>query len=159
MEPKIIEKGPIRLAGIVAQASPDQVDFEAVWKTGFQQYLPHIRPYSVDKAFYGAWFNTSQGWVTAAEKDRMEYLVGMAVEDMPEPPGGDVVVREIPPAKYAVFACKAAAVSQTYGQVLLHWLPTSDYTYDHAAADFEFYPRKTSRENSPAFVYVPIKER
>ncbi len=159
MEPKIIERGPIRLAGVIAQAAPDQVNFDAVWQNGFQKYLPQIRPYSVDKAYYGAWFNTSAGWVTSDEKERMEYLVGMAVEDWPEPPSADVVVREIPPAKYAVFSCKAGSVSQTYGQVLLHWLPTSDYVYDHAAADFEFYPRKVSKDSSPAFVYVPIKER
>lgn len=159
MEPKIIERGPIRLAGVVAQVSPDQVDFDSVWENGFQKYLAQIRPFSVDKALYGAWFNTSSGWITSDEKDRMEYLVGMAVEDLPQPPGSDVVVREIPPARYAVFACKAGTVAQVYGQVLLHWLPTSGYAYDHAAADFELYPRTPSRDTSPAFVYVPIKDR
>ncbi len=152
MNVRFEEKGPIRLVGIVTHGKPEEITphITDIWMNQFMKFDEQLRPYSVDKAYYGAWIGTPDG--------SADYMAGMAVENLPEIPEG-LGERILPAAKYAVFDCTVATIGDTYGQVYGEWLPASAYEYDMMAADFEFYPPNTENNASPTAVYIPIKEK
>ncbi len=152
MDVRFVEKGPIRVAGILTHGRPEEITprITDIWMNEFMKYDEQLKPYSPDKAYFGAWFGYPDG--------SADYLVGMAVENLSEIPEG-LVERVLPAAKYAVFACTVGTIGETYGQIYGQWLPASPYEYDTMAADFEFYPPDTETNQSPTEVYIPVKEK
>jgi AraC family transcriptional regulator len=150
MEPKFVEKGPIRLIGIVKTGKLDDIvpNLNDIWMNQFMNYEPQVKPFSIDQAYYGAWIGHPDGSCT--------YVAGMAVAEMAEIPGG-LAERVLPAAQYVVFDCTVKTIGQTYDEVYGRWLPASTYEYDLMANDFEFYPADTETNESPAQVYVPVR--
>jgi predicted transcriptional regulator YdeE len=150
MEPKFVEKGPIRLVGVIAFGKPETITprLNDIWMNQFMKFDDQLKPYSIDKAYYGAWIGDPEGNST--------YFAGMAVENLPEIPRG-LEERILPAATYAVFDCTVGTFGDAYGEVYGSWLPQSAYEYDIMAADFEFYPPDTATNQSPAQIFIPVK--
>ncbi len=110
MEPRFVEKEPIRLVGIANFGKPEEIvpKLNDIWMNQFMKYDEQLKPYSVDKAYYGAWIGDPDGNAT--------YVAGMMVENMAEVPAG-LGVRTLPAARYAVFPCTVSTIGKTYGQV------------------------------------------
>ena len=152
MEPKFIDKDPIRLVGVIAFGKPETITplLNDIWMNQFMKYDDQLKPYSVDKAYYGAWIGEPDGNAT--------YVAGMAVENLPEIPQG-LGERVLPAATYAVFDCTVGSIGDAYGEIYGTWLPASAYEYDPAASDFEFYPPDTQNSGSPTQVFIPVREK
>ncbi len=152
MDIRFIEKGPIRVVGILTHGKIEDITpkISDIWMNQFMKYDEQLKPHSPDKAYYGVWFGNPGG--------SADYLVGMAVENLTEIPE-ELAERVLPAAKYAVFPCTVGTIGETYGQIYGQWLPASDYEYDIMAADFELYPPDTETNQSPAEVYIPVKEK
>jgi predicted transcriptional regulator YdeE len=148
MDVKFVEKGPIRLVGVVTHGKPDEITPQMmdIWGKRFMKHEAELKPYSADKAYYGAWIGSPD--MSA------DYLAGMRVENLPEIPDG-MEERVLPAAKYAIFPCTAATLGDTYGMIYGQWLPQSIYEFDSMAADFEYY----LPDSEAAEVYIPVKEK
>ena len=66
------------------------------------------------------------------------------------------MVREVPTANYAVFACSVQAIGETYRYIFGQWLLGSGYELVGSAPAFEKYPPADDKE-SPVLIHIPIR--
>jgi predicted transcriptional regulator YdeE/DNA-binding transcriptional MerR regulator len=86
------------------------------------------------------------------------YIAGAEVERAEDVPP-DMMAREVPAQKYAVFECALPTLSETYRYIMEEWQPASGYQRGDGP-DFEVYDEKwdmNDEQNSPMYVYWPIK--
>lgn len=146
MDPQLVEKGPIRLVGVLSYGKPDQLDYNDIWANQFMAYDGLLKAHSIDQAYYGAWFGEKDG----------AYLAAMAVDEALEIPAG-LEVRTIPASQFAVFPCLLSTISATYGEIFQRWLPASPFEFSPGASDFEYYPPHAEAGDFPAAIYVPVR--
>jgi predicted transcriptional regulator YdeE len=149
MEPEIIHLDGFRVMGIVLRfksgsESPEQ--FAAIWSK-FESRHGEIAPYSTGLRFYGMSFGPD-------EQGMIDYLAGMAVEDVERVPEG-LVVRDIPGADYAAFACRIQSIGEAYHQIFGEWLPKSGYRLNESVPSFEKYP-PAGDDQSPVLIHIPV---
>jgi predicted transcriptional regulator YdeE len=152
MEAKIIRKQSFVLLGLQERFAPETEDYEGIWKR-FMAYHRQIQPLSVDGAHYGACFRAEEG-------KEMDYLAGMAVAEVNDPPEG-LTLRKVPASLYAVFECTVATISDTYDAVFRGWVPIADYRRPGEGspkADFERYPPATDSGDSPVLLHVALED-
>jgi predicted transcriptional regulator YdeE len=152
MNTSLIQKGPIRLVGMLITGKPEEIvlQMNAIWMEQFMPHAEQIRPFSVDNAFYGAWI--------FIDENTTAYLAGMAVEDLPVVPAG-LVEKELPAAQYAVFDCTVQTIGQTLDWAYHQWLPGSPFEYDISASDFEYYPPSRQTGDELAQIYIPVRQK
>ena len=152
MEPRIVRKETFALLGLQEHFTRETEDFEGIWKR-FMRYEAQISPHSVDGAFYGANYAPKTG-------TGIDYLAGMAVgevQDVPE----DLILREVPSSRYAVFECTVRTISDTYDWIFGEWLQTASYPRpgpDSPKADFERYPPATDSGDTPVLLHIALKD-
>ncbi len=152
MKPTFIDRGSFLVMGTSTRVAPEcegPEKYGSIWNE-FESHHAQIEPYSTDGAYYGVSFAVGEGKVC-------DYLAGMAVEQVGSIPEG-LVLREVPAARYAVFACPMEAIGETYRFAFGEWLPSSPYHFSGAAPAFEQYPPEED-ESSPVLVHIPIVEK
>jgi AraC family transcriptional regulator len=147
MEPRIVDRGAFKVMGVSGYFASAGESFHALWDE-FMSFHDQIRPLSTDGAYYGVYLGTDHS-------EPLDYLAGMAVEDVHGGPEG-LLVREIPAARYAMFECTFEAIGDTYGHIWNEWLPSSPYQQDDRPG-FDLYPPDFVGADSSVFLYVPIK--
>jgi AraC family transcriptional regulator len=152
MKYNIVEKDAFTVMGTqtrITSADENNPDtYTKIWD-GFEQYKTQLRPISVEWRYYGVDFPTK-------EKGVFEYIAGMSVRSDAAAPDPNLVIRNVPAARYAVFKCTSQTIGQTYKYIFSEWLPGSRYKIDTNACSFEQYaPREWM--NRPVFIYIPIK--
>jgi predicted transcriptional regulator YdeE len=111
-----------------------------------------MKPLSIDRRYYGVSFATDQKGVT-------DYLAGMMVADDAKPFDKQLVVRKVPPARYAVFECSIENIGRTYQYIFSQWLPNSRYEINPAGSgSFEQYPPE-GQEDLAVLIHIPISEK
>jgi predicted transcriptional regulator YdeE len=121
--------------------------YTKIWDA-FEPYRTQLRPVSVEWRYYGVTFATDK-------KNVFDYLAGMPVRKDATPPDPNLVTREVPAARYAVFKCTGQDVGKTYQYIFSEWLPGSRYKIDSKACCFEQYaPREWM--NRPVYIHIPI---
>jgi predicted transcriptional regulator YdeE len=148
--PRIVQRERFPVMGTVTRimrGTENEKTVAALWKD-FEAQHERIRPHSTDPRFYGVRFPT-------AEEGRFDYLAGMAITPPQTIPGG-LVVREVPAATYAVFACPVAGIGQTYRHIFGEWRSASGYQIDNSAPAFEQYP-PAEETASPVQIHIPIR--
>lgn len=152
MNPKIIGRDAFVVLGTMTRITPADENSETyglIWKN-FESYHDRIKPLSTDGAYYGVSFATG-------EEGGFDYVAGMAVADVDAPPEG-LVLRHIPPVRYAVFECAVQSIGDTYRSIFSEWLPTSPYTLSSSAPSFELYP-PAEEEVSLVRIHIPIEDK
>jgi hypothetical protein len=79
----------------------------------------------------------------------------MAISLAEKVPAG-LVVREVPAATYAVFACPVQTIGQTKRYIFDEWGPRSSFPIDNLAPIFEQYAPAADIV-SPVRIHVPVK--
>jgi predicted transcriptional regulator YdeE len=151
MEPEFQDRAAFRVMGVLVRVTPENEDFHDIWMNRFMARHDEIRPHSTDGACYGVGFASGQ-------QGAMDYLAGMAVGEVASVPEG-LVVRDVPPARDAVFQCTVATIGQTFDAIFRQWLPASPYEPDPEQPGFERYPPNTTSGDSPVFLHIPVRER
>jgi predicted transcriptional regulator YdeE len=149
-QPDIVHQERFLVMGTVTHRKPGTerpATFTAIWNE-FERHHEKIRLHSVDSKYYGVSF-------AAAQDGSFDYLAGMAVGRVEEPPAG-VEVREVPAATYAVFACFVQSIGQTYRYIFGEWQSTSGCEMDPTKCAFEEYA-PGAETNSPALIHIPIR--
>jgi predicted transcriptional regulator YdeE len=117
---------------------------------GFETFRERIKFQSTDQKYYGVGF-------AAAGDGPFDYLAGMAIMPVQTVLEG-LVVREIPAATYAVFACPVMEIGPTYGYIFGEWRAKSGCQVDTAAPAFEQYPVAEDAA-SPVRIHIPIRAK
>jgi len=151
MEPKIISRDAFTVMGVQERFTPGNEDYDAIWMKRFMSYHDQVQPLSTDKAYYGVSFETGIA-------DTWDYVAGMAVANVGKAPQG-LVMREVPPAREAVFQCTVKTIGETFDYIFKEWLPASPYEHDPSSSVFEYYPPDTATSDSPVFLHIPIREK
>ena len=155
MNPKIVTRDPVKIAGYLHKTSMEINTIPAFWQEimadGRHEKL-QSQPWVQSCADYGACFMLND--------NEMEYLVGLEVKD-----GGDVsaefTAREIDGGLYAVFAVPPgdhcldfAAGWQKAGQ----WIEeTQEYIHTVGGVDFELY--KMDDDKLTCDIYIAVAKK
>jgi predicted transcriptional regulator YdeE len=149
MEPEIVHLDGFTVMGIVTlikRGSESAEQFGAIWSE-FESRHAEIAPYSTGRRYYGLSFGPD-------EKGVIEYMAGMAVKDVESVPEG-LVVRDVPGADYAAFACPIRNIGGTYQHIFGEWLPKSGYRLNKLAPSFEKYP-PAGNDQSLVLIHIPV---
>jgi len=165
MEPKIVMKKAVRLAGFVLKTTANNGEHKKAIPKFWQEYISSGK---MDKlrgeAFiknlseYGAYFMPNP------ETGEMEYVIGLEVKDSPDFPNDvpdDYHTCIIPEALFAVFltppsdktalpvierawnyAAFADKILGTWNYIYSEWFPKSGYEFDGFKCDYEFYDER-----------------
>ncbi len=153
MKARIVERDSFFVMGTLTRmtaAEETGEKYAEIWNN-FELYNVRIKPISTDRMYYGVCFTTKQ-------KDVFDYLAGMAVRDDAAPPDKQLVIRNVPAARYAIFQCPVQEIGQTYQYILNQWLPSSRYETNKTACSFEQYPPE-EQEGLPVLIHIPISEK
>ena len=153
MEPKIETREAFTVLGLQERFTSEAEDFGGAWNR-FMAYHNEISALSVDGAYYGVSFVPDD--VQADEA--MDYVAGMAVDEVQEIPEG-LVLREVPSSCCAVFECAVNTIHETYEHIFESWLPESEYEADQPLPNYDHYPPATARPESPVLICIPIREK
>src|SRR5512142_318015 len=134
MEPQIVKKERLLIAGAVFFGKPEGGEFGKTWDR-FMSVENQISPSAeMHPAFgveiYPKEFETEKRWI---------YLAGKEVSDLNNLPLGAVGVA-LPAATYAVFTSKGGLenIPKTFQHAYMEWLPASAYEIAYPF-DFELY--------------------
>jgi len=145
---RITERDAFTALGVQERFTPENEDHEGVWKR-FMAHHDLLHGLSTDKAYYGVNFDVPG-------RDDIDYLAGMAVPADTTCPEG-LVLRDVPAARYAVFACAVATIHATYEHIFHTWIHTSPYTHDDPKPCFEQYAPGTDSGQSEVLIHIPIR--
>jgi len=151
-EPAILRRERFWVMGTLTRISPGSESgekFVAIWND-FETLQEQIIPHSTDRKYYGVSFLT-------AEAGRIDYVAGMAISPVQTVPEG-LVVREVPAASYAVFACPASEIGPTYRYIFGEWRAKAGHPIDGSAPAFEQYPPAEDTQ-SPVLIHIPVREK
>ena len=155
MEPQIIERGKIKLVGLVFYGNPEHGDFGKTW----ERFGPHMDAIQnrVDKheaygvELYPPEFPDPNAWIYFAAVEVSSF------EDVPH----YMVMKELPASKYAVFTVTGGLgnIGKVFGYAYHEWLPKSGYEMI-LPFDLEFYDERFEKTNmEELYIYITIKEK
>ena len=153
---QIIEREAFTVLGVeeeFALIESDDPGFAKIWLERFEAKHELVRPFSIDKAYYGIFFYAPERVGRPAR-----YLAGMRVAHIPATPA-DWVLREIAAARYAVFETTLAQIGDATDHALARWLPEAGYEHDNPRPHFDFMPPEATHADSPVTVWIPIRHR
>ncbi|KPV60300.1 hypothetical protein QJ48_06360 [Paenibacillus sp. A3] len=154
IEPQIVERGEIRIVGLVAVVQQSAHPITEAWSRLFRETdLPASR--HVPEKYYQLGF-----WPTNYEMNGFYVMCGLEVERITEIPL-TMTAKTVPPAKYIRFIHKGLSrhVSFTYKYIYETWLPQSEYALT-LPYEFEYYGsayQGPDNEDSETEIYIPIK--
>jgi predicted transcriptional regulator YdeE len=151
----IREKDAFTLIGLqIRITSADEKNpetFTKIWDA-FEPFKNQVRPQSTEWRYYGVTYPTDK-------KDVFDYLAGQPVQKGATVPDPNLIIRQVPAARYAVFKCKSEAdMDKTYQYIFSEWLHASRYKIDPKACSFEQYAPK-EWANRPVYIYIPISQK
>jgi len=149
VDPEMRDRPAFAILGAEVRVNPSQADFAGIWQNCFEPREAEIAPFSTDQAHYAAYFCTGQ-------ENLVDLVVGMAVEGIMEAPEG-LVLRQVPAAHEAVFACTLETLSATWGRIYGEWLPASGLERDPAAPDLERFPPGFREGERAVTIHVPVR--
>jgi predicted transcriptional regulator YdeE len=151
MGPKIVDRSAFKVMGVIGHFDSVAEDHSPLWEEDFMSFHDQIKPLSTSEGYYGVYLG-------ADHTKPMDILAGMVVQDAAGAPEG-VQVREVPAAKYAVFACLFQEIGSTYDYIWGEWLRTSAYEQDTSKLGFDYFPPATTDGGSPMEIWFPVKKK
>jgi len=167
MEPKMVKKEAVKLAGFALQTrTKDGENFKAIpkfwcecFESGKMEKL-HGESFLKKHAEYGACFMEN------SENGEFKYVIGVEVKEGSDIPGGYHVCT-IPEALYAVFStppCEkanlVAAIQGVWKYIYAEWFPNSGYEFDGKGVDYELYDERCMGETGNVCdIYIPVVKK
>jgi len=167
MEPKMVRKAAIKLAGFVLKTRAKDGENMKSIPQFWQEYLSdgrmeklHREAFIKNHDEYGACFPENPG------NGEFEYVIGVEVKE------GHVIPKEyhactIPEALFAVFSSPpsddsgfSSAIQGTWKYIFSEWFPGSGYEFDGNGVDFELYDERCKSETGNVCdIYVPVVKK
>ena len=149
MKPEIVEQEKIRILGIQRRIDPMTADYQKLWRDELVPYYATIGRLGKGQGWFGVYF-------PAEEEGRVDFVAGMAIDDLDEVPEG-LVVREIKGGKLALFRCGLAELGETWRNIHTRWLPEAGYTEDEQRTCMEYFPPGCHEGRAKVEIGVPIE--
>lgn len=152
MQPQLITKPALTIAGIKIRTAPMSPEIPQLWGE-FAARIDTIDAIAEPHVSYGVMgrYDENMGG--------MDYMAGVSVDNAEELPEG-MTAWEIDAHTYAVFEATLPTLGEAFGQVYNSWLPASDY---QAVPDFCFerYPENFNPEDpdSKMSIYIPVVKK
>jgi len=167
MEPKMIKKDSVKIAGFALKTSTKDGENNKAIPKFWQEYLSdgrmkklHGESFIKSHAEYGACFPQN------SENGEFVYVIGVEVKD-----GSNISdayhVCTIPEALYAVFSSPPAdkvnftkEIQGTWKYIYSEWFPKSGYEFDNGKVDYELYDERCMGEtNNVCGIYIPVVKK
>jgi AraC family transcriptional regulator len=153
MEPKIVTKPAFKAVGLSYIGKNEQGEIPKLWGD-FNARCDEI-PDTINGA-YGLCFSNIEG----ASEGEFEYVAAAEVQNDHTIPD-DMVYREVPEYKYAVFTHqgKLDKLGETYAYIYENWLPQSGLELHPSRYDMEVYDERwiPDSDDSAFDIYVALK--
>ncbi|MCL2127476.1 MAG: AraC family transcriptional regulator [Treponema sp.] len=168
MEPKMIKKTAVKLAGfaikVIAKDKESTDAFTNLWQeysTDGRQKKLHGESFVKSHAEYGACFPENP------ENGEFEYVVGVEVKDETRIVPKDYFFYTIPESLYAVFTPPPSnkeelslSIKGTYNYIFSEWFPNSGYEFMENGVDFVLYDEHYQTETGKfSEIYIPVVKR
>lgn len=167
MEPRIIERGRIFLAGVSFFGDPftsagwtEENEIGRLWKR-LESYLAQnaaqLKNVKDFKVGYEVWGTDQE----TASKGEFDIFAGLEIETPDDVPV-ELLVKFLPATQYAVFTLEGEQISSDWPRLIYQeWLPTSGYEVAYQY-NFQRYDERFKgldrMEESVIDVYVPVKQ-
>ena len=168
MDPKIIEKATILLAGFSFYGNPfdtkdpwtEENEIGKVW----QRFMVFMQENNVESnrsmAQYDAMYEVHIFHPDTMTTGEFEIFVGVEVYELDNVPV-ECLIKRIPASLYAVFTMQGEEINKDWSQqIYQEWLPQSGYTSKYTFS-FQYYDHRFKGLNnlveSELDVYIPIK--
>jgi predicted transcriptional regulator YdeE len=167
MQPKIIEKERIVLAGMSFYGDPfdtstawtEENQIGLLWQRLISYFQDHAGTLNLDLDQEANYEVHIYGPQTEAE-GIFEVFIGLRIHDLADVPY-DLIVKVLPPARYAVFSLNGKAITSDWEQEIGIWLDANGYREAHPY-NFQYYDDRFKGldriEESTLDVYIPIEE-
>jgi AraC family transcriptional regulator len=167
MEPKMVKKESVKLAGFVLKTRTKDGENNKEIPKFWQEYLSdgrckqlHGESFLKNHAEYGACFSVNM------ETGEIEYVIGVEVKEGHDVPNGYYVCT-LPEALYAVFTTPPAdesnfvsSIQGTWNYIYSEWFPTSGYEFDSKGVDYELYDERCIVKTGKIIdIYIPIVKK
>ena len=167
MEPKLIRKSAVKLAGFAIKIIAKDKESTKVITELWQEYAfdgrrkkLHGESFLKNHEEYGACFPENP------ENGEFEYVVGIEVKDNHDIPR-DYYVCTIPEALYAVFTPPPSddkklsfSIHGTYNYIFSEWFPNSEYEFMENGVDFVLCDEHCQGETGKfTEIYIPVVKR
>jgi AraC family transcriptional regulator len=167
MEPKMLRKGAVKLAGFALKTRTKDGENKKAIPKFWGEYLSdgrvqklHGESFLKNHSEYGACFPENP------ENGEFLYVIAVEVKEGHDIPNGYYVCA-LPEAFYAVFSTPPAdapnfspAIQGTWDYIMSEWFPNSGYEYDSNGVDFELYDERCMGETGKVCdIYIPVVKR
>ena len=157
MEPKIVNKPAFKAIGMSYVGKNEHGEIPQMWGV-FNSRATELEELNTNgSCCYGLCFSNPAG---GAAEGEFEYVAAFEVADDQSIPK-DMVYREVPGYKYAVFTHhgKLDTLGQTYEYIYNTWLPQSGYEVHPDKFDMELYDERfeIGSDTSEFDIYVAVK--
>jgi AraC family transcriptional regulator len=167
MEPRIVDKDRMLLLGFSFFGDPFQFsgdwseenEIGRLWKR-FMAYLEkrvaHIHNVSPEHVFYEVHIYHEE----TISKGLFEIFVGLQVTSLEDVPV-DLLVKILPPTRYAVFTLKGQQITSDWHLMIHDWLEAAGYRAT-GAYSFQYYDQRfkglDQLDASSLDVYIPLQD-
>ncbi|MDR1802610.1 MAG: AraC family transcriptional regulator [Treponema sp.] len=167
MEPKMLKKGVVKLAGFALNTRTKGGENKKAIPQFWTDYLSdgrmqklHGESFLKSHAEYGACFPENPG------NGEFVYVIGVEVKEGRDIPDGYHVCT-LPEALYAVFSTPPAdeskfspAIQGTWDYIMSEWFPNSGYEFDGNGVDFELYDERCKGKTGKVCdIYIPVVKK
>ena len=167
MEPKMIRKPAVKIAGYVLRTINDKDSSSTAIPKFWTEYMTsgkmqklHGEPFVKRHEEYGACFPENP------ENGEFEYVIGVEIKEGAEIPEGYCVCT-IPESLFAVFSSPPSdsknfspAIQGTWKYIFTEWFPNSGYEFNSKGVDYELYDERCMSETGKVCdIYVPVVKK
>ncbi|MCL2832323.1 MAG: AraC family transcriptional regulator [Treponema sp.] len=167
MEPKMVRKPAVKLAGFLLRTNADKNEsgkaiprFWTAYKTDGRMQKLHSEPFVKIHTEYGACFPENP------ENGEFEYVIAVEVKEDSAIPK-EYHVCTIPEALFAVFSSPPSddagfspAIQGTWKYIFNEWFPGSGCEFDANGVDYELYDERCQSETAKVCdIYVPVVKK
>jgi len=166
MEPKLIDAGPMTLAGLSFYGDPfrfhggweEENEIGRLWKRFMAVFSQrgHEIPHMVNP---NVMYEVHVEHDETAQTGEYEVFAGIEVTRLEEMPV-ELVIKVLPPTRYAIFALHGAEIASDWNQMMADWLAQSGYQRAHRYG-FQRYDERfqgvENMEESVLEAWVPVK--
>ncbi|MEN6370874.1 MAG: GyrI-like domain-containing protein [Armatimonadota bacterium] len=158
MQPKIVSRNEIKLAGIQYIGSNQNGEIPRLWDEQFLPRMNELENVVNGDVCYGLCECMCKGECKCGQGADFYYIAAMEVSNFDEIPAG-MATKTVPAAKYAVFTHKGpvSKLHETFQKIYTEWIPASgveiagNYNFEYYGECFD------NSENSLMDIYVPVK--
>jgi predicted transcriptional regulator YdeE len=147
---KVVNKPKFTVVGLKYRGKPRGDELSRLWQQ-LNERMAELESLPQTGDAFGVMDNFDE------ESEEFDYLAGVEVESVQEPPDG-MEVWHVDSQNYAVFKTTLNKLMDAYHEAYDEWLPQSNYRRT-PGPEFEYYDKAFDPDDpeSPMYLYIPVE--